>query len=91
MALASGWAVCTTEKLDEDGFLGSYRERTGDPALIDSIDVAGDTPSDVYERRLLTCKESKTQLEMHFLNCGTSAIVKALEQELRKSFGRDNE
>ena len=55
-AFALGRAVCTTEKLDEDGFLGSYRERIGDPVLMDSIDVAGDTPSDVYECRLAACK-----------------------------------
>ena len=53
--LISGRAVCTTEKLDEEGSLGSYRDRIGDPALIDSIDVAGDTPSDVYERRFPAC------------------------------------
>lgn len=65
-ALASDKAECTTEKLDEDGFFGPYREQTGDPALKDSIDVAGDTPSDVYERRFADCKEIKAQLDRLF-------------------------
>ena len=46
----AGRPDCSAEKLEDEKSLGSWR---GEVALMDSIDVAGDTPSEVYERRLV--------------------------------------